>query len=107
MSVAIVICATVLALAGLVFAGWLRWLATTAHERFDPSPVTVDRLVREQVVVTLKTGESFGGVLFEHTDRDLVLRKAHGVGMAEKGENLPVDGELLLYLDDIAYVQKP
>jgi small nuclear ribonucleoprotein (snRNP)-like protein len=72
-----------------------------------PKPTTVDRLLRSKVVVTLKTGESFGGVLWEHDRTALVLRKTYGVGMAEKDTNLPVDGELLLYLVDIAYVQKP
>ena len=70
-------------------------------------PSGIDRLIREQIIVTLKTGEAWQGVLWEDDGRVLVLRNALGLGMAERAENLPVDGELILFVSDIAYAQKP
>lgn len=68
---------------------------------------TVQTRMRSKVVVTLKSGETFGGVLWEHDARAMVLRGAYLIGAAERGESLPVDGELLLYVVDVAYWQKP
>lgn len=67
----------------------------------------IKQRLRRQVVVTLKTGDSFSGVLFEVDSESFVLRKAEALGMAAKGENLTVDGELLVLRADIAYIQLP
>lgn len=102
---------------GLILAALLiGWYETRRALRVDPPPVPdepepepagIERLVRASIVVTMKTGETFSGVLWEETPREIVLRNAKGLGMAERGEPLPVDGELLIFVDDIAYVQKP
>lgn len=73
----------------------------------EPVPSPVERLTRERLIVTLKSGAAFEGVLWEVDDRALVLRSAVALGAAERGENLPVDGELLLFVADVAHVQKP
>jgi hypothetical protein len=102
---------TLAALAMLI--GWyeLRRLTRTpppAEPPPPPEPTGIERLYREPVVVTLKTGESFSGVLFEQNDHDIVLRNAHGLQMASDGrDNLPIDGEVLIFVRDIAYMQKP
>lgn len=77
------------------------------HRPAPALPVGIDRMMRETVIVTLKTGEAWQGVLFEDDSRTIVLRNAFGLGMADRGENLPVDGELILFVVDIAYAQKP
>lgn len=62
---------------------------------------------RKRTVVTLKTGESFSGVLFA-TDREaLVLRSADALGIGENRSNVAVDGEVLILRSDVAYVQLP
>jgi small nuclear ribonucleoprotein (snRNP)-like protein len=72
----------------------------------------VKRLIREhlrkRVIVTLKTGEAFGGVLFSADSEALVLREAvllevNGTDRAAQ----PVDGELLVLRADVAYLQFP
>ena len=70
------------------------------------SKVISSRL-RERVFVTLKTGESFGGVLYSHDDKALVLREAHALGAGERSTDLPLDGELIVLLPDVAYIQRP
>lgn len=69
------------------------------------------RLLRDRtaarVIVTLKSGASFGGVLFAVDDRVWVLREAAAIGAGEHRSNLLVDGELLVLAGDIAYVQVP
>lgn len=64
-----------------------------------------DRLVkgrvRDRVVVTLKSGETFSGVLLDADRSTVVLVRAE----AEPG--VPVDGDLLLRWSEIAYVQRP
>jgi small nuclear ribonucleoprotein (snRNP)-like protein len=72
----------------------------------------VKRLIREhlrkRVIVTLKSGEAFGGVLFSADSEALVLREAvllevNGTDRAAQ----PVDGELLVLRADVAYLQFP
>lgn len=63
--------------------------------------------LRDRVVVTLKTGESFGGILFSHDTKALVLREATALGAGERATDLALDGELIVLLPDVAYIQKP
>jgi len=60
--------------------------------------------MRTDVNVTLKSGDEFQGVLFEQDRRILILRSAtQHLPQAV----IPVDGELLIRWDDVAYIQKP
>lgn len=61
--------------------------------------------LRKAVLISLKTGETFRGVLFEADSEALVLRNCQAVGVAEDRSNLTVDGELLFLRSDIAYMQ--
>lgn len=61
---------------------------------------------RERVVVTTKGGEAFAGVLFSCDNKALVLRSAAAVGAGENQTDLPLDGELIVLLPDVAYIQK-
>jgi small nuclear ribonucleoprotein (snRNP)-like protein len=62
---------------------------------------------REKVVVTLKTGESFAGMLHAADKTALVLRYASAAGAGENATDLPLDGEVICLLADIAYLQRP
>ena len=62
---------------------------------------------REQVLVTLKTGETFAGMLHEADGKALALRYAKAVGAGENATDLPLDGELLVLLADVAFIQRP
>lgn len=70
-----------------------------------------DRLLRERVcdkvVVTLKTGAAFGGVLFKVDDRVLVLRDTQALGAGQNGGPVGVDGELFLSRSDVEFLQRP
>lgn len=68
---------------------------------------TVRRRLRSRMVVTLKTGESFDGVLVEADAEAWVLVQAKALAAGVKNEDLSVDGEILLLTADIAYAQKP
>jgi hypothetical protein len=59
------------------------------------------------VVVTLKTGQSFSGVLYSSDNKALVLRDTAAIGAGERATDLPVDGELIVLLPDVAYIQRP
>lgn len=61
---------------------------------------------RERVVVTLKSGDAFGGVLFSADKSALVLRQADAIGAGENRTDLPLDGELILLLADVAFIQR-
>lgn len=69
------------------------------------SRVIASRL-RERVVVTLKTGDAFSGVLFSHDSKALVLRESEALGAGERRTNLALDGEIIVLLPDVAYIQK-
>lgn len=63
--------------------------------------------LRRRVLVTLKTGDAFDGVLFDADGQALVLRNASQVGVVNRGTPVPVDGEVLVLLEDVAYLQLP
>lgn len=62
---------------------------------------------RERVVVTTKAGESFDGILYSADSAALVLRNAAAVGVGENKTDLPLDGELIVLLADVAFLQRP
>lgn len=66
----------------------------------------VQRRVRDVVVVTLKNGSAFRGVLHDADGRSFVLRDAEVVGNGA-GRPVPVDGELVVARDLVEYFQKP
>jgi hypothetical protein len=63
--------------------------------------------LRTVVVVTLKTGQSFRGVLWD-TDKDVwVLKNTDALSGGASGEDVGLDGELIVLTNDIAYAQRP
>lgn len=62
---------------------------------------------RERIVVTLKSGESFMGVLWSNDSKALVIRQAAAVGAGENRSDLPLDGEVIVLMNDVAYLQRP
>lgn len=66
----------------------------------------VEERLRSSVVVTLESGQSFSGVLWEWDDRVLVLRDAVAHDIPDQG-SVGVDGELLLPSLNVAYLQRP
>lgn len=65
-----------------------------------------DRL-RHRAIVTLKTGDSFVGVLYAVDSEAVVLREAEAIDVDGKGSNAVVDGEVLILRSDLAYLQLP
>lgn len=63
--------------------------------------------LRDRVLVTTKDGPTFDGVLFEADGNVLVLREASAVAAGENKTNLPLDGEIVLMMWDVAYIQRP
>lgn len=57
--------------------------------------------------MTTKAGDSFGGVLYSHDKNAVVLRETRALGAGERSTDLPLDGELILLLPDVAYIQRP
>lgn len=68
---------------------------------------SVSSRLRSRVVVTLKSGAAFDGVLFSADSRAWVLRSAHALGAGEDNGNVPVDGEVVILTDQIEFAQRP
>ena len=85
----------------LAAAGW--WFD---RRRSSIPGLLADRL-RHRSIVTLKSGEAFGGVLFAADDQSVVLREAAALGAGDRGANVVVDGEVLILRGDISYIQLP
>lgn len=86
----------VLSVVVLVLVGVVAW--------WVPGDRLVRRRVRKRLVVTLKTGETIGGVLVDGDRWSYVFRQAQMLG----GDSaVPVDGELIVARADVAYIQKP
>lgn len=58
-------------------------------------------------MVTTKDGAAFSGVLYSYDKSALVLRNAAAVGAGEDKTDLPLDGELIVLLADVAFLQRP
>lgn len=86
----------------LIVAGWL--LFRRAGRAADRA---VRSRLRTRLIVTLKSGDAFDGVLWEADGRVWVLRQANAHGAGGQGEDLTVDGEVLLMVADIQYAQRP
>lgn len=93
--VALVVATTALVLAVQV---WHWWSDRQRSER------ALQGRMRREVIVTLHSGESFSGVLFDRDALVLVLRNAVHL---QPQANVPVDGELLVRWAEVAYVQSP
>jgi small nuclear ribonucleoprotein (snRNP)-like protein len=63
--------------------------------------------LREKFLVTTKDGATFSGVLYAADSQALVLRQAEALGAASDKSNVPLDGEVIVLLSDVAYLQKP
>lgn len=63
--------------------------------------------LREKVLVTTKDGASFSGVLYAADNKALVLRAAEALGAADDRSNVPLDGEVIVLLPDVAFIQRP
>ncbi len=61
--------------------------------------------LRRQVIVTLKDGMAFAGVLFDVDKELVILRNTASIG--DHGERVPVDGEVILERSEIAFLQLP
>lgn len=57
-------------------------------------------------MVTTKDGAAFAGILFSIDTKALVLRDSEAVGAGENKTNLPLDGEIIVLLPDVAYIQR-
>ena len=93
----------------MVLACSAAWRLVRPTPVVAPDPAPRDALssrMRERVVVTCKDGASFVGLLFESDARSLVLRDASAVGAGENRTDLPLDGELVLLLADVSYLQR-
>lgn len=63
--------------------------------------------LRERFLVTTKDGATFSGLLYSEDHRCLVLHDAEAIGTGENKTNLPIDGEIIILLADVAYLQRP
>ncbi len=63
--------------------------------------------LRRRVVLTLKSGEAFSGVLFDADRESVILREAEALGAGARGANVGVDGEVLVLRADVSYMQLP
>jgi small nuclear ribonucleoprotein (snRNP)-like protein len=63
--------------------------------------------LRERVIVTTKAGDAFAGLLYSHDNKALVLRQTEALGVGERKTDIPLDGELIVLLPDVAYIQRP
>lgn len=70
------------------------------------APLTVlDERILDQVVVTLKSGSTFGGILYAEDQGAVVLAKAENI--AADGKKTPADGEIVLLRETIDFIQRP
>jgi small nuclear ribonucleoprotein (snRNP)-like protein len=84
----------------VVLAGAMVALYLAQH-----SPSLLVARQRRRVLVTLKGGDAFAGVLYA-TDREaIVLREAEALAYGAKKENVIVEGELMVLRAEVAYLQ--
>lgn len=89
----------------LVWHEYLPW-----HQPPPPAADHRDEVMKERerqrVVVTMKSGAAYTGVLFVADGSTVLLRES--VVLANDGTDpVPVDGELMLARSDLEYIQCP
>lgn len=62
---------------------------------------------RRRVVATLRDGQTFSGVLVDHDSEALVLAEATASAAGPGGRDVPADGQVVLYVEQVAYLQFP
>jgi small nuclear ribonucleoprotein (snRNP)-like protein len=62
---------------------------------------------RRTVIVTLKSGHSFRGVLFDSDLAALALRNAEALGAGTSAGPVPVDGEVVILSSEVEFIQRP
>jgi small nuclear ribonucleoprotein (snRNP)-like protein len=95
-----VIVASAVILAALVLLLTVTLARTSSRDRL------VRHRMREKVIVTMKSGEAFMGVLTDADGRSFVLRDAKAL-TDSSARPVPVDGELVLDRAQIDYMQRP
>lgn len=68
--------------------------------------VLVRRQMRRQVVLELRSGETFRGVVLAVDGRSITLGSVESL-IATQTEPVPVDGELLIPRGDVKFMQRP
>lgn len=71
----------------------------------DPLGSVLTNRLRSAVVVTLKSSETYRGVLYEADSHALVLRNTEA--LSTDGSRLIVDGELVILRGDVSVIQRP
>lgn len=74
---------------------------------FDRTGYVLRQTVKQRVIVTLKTGEGFDGLLFWADGKTWELVQAKALGVGERGADVPVNGTLLIPAENVAYCQRP
>jgi small nuclear ribonucleoprotein (snRNP)-like protein len=98
---ALLVCLTSIELAWLLRP---RPQPVVAHEPERVASVLDERLL-EYVVVTLKSGTTFGGVLYVEDAGAVVLAKAEHI--KRDGTKVPADGEIVVLRGDVDFIQRP
>lgn len=94
-----------IALVGLLVAAGLELVRIDRLGRPDDDPLELRHAHR--TVVTLRSGETFAGDLFDTGPRSIVLRNAVAITGDQDAPRITVDGELLLLRSEILYLQIP
>jgi small nuclear ribonucleoprotein (snRNP)-like protein len=108
----VIVAVVVLAALAVMLAGGLTRVLTIDRQLRGQlqDETQADRLLRERlrqkVLVTLLSGEAFGGVLWEVDRQSFLLRDAKPMTDAS-ARPVPIDGELGLPRDQIHYWQRP
>lgn len=63
--------------------------------------------LRTRVLVTTKSGATFAGIFYQQDRHAIVLREAVAVGAADDRSDVPLDGEIILLVPDVDYIQRP
>lgn len=70
-----------------------------------PPPDILASRVRREAIVTLKTGDAFRGVVNEQDQRAIVLCSASLVDPQSDSKYVAANGEVVILVADIAYLQ--
>jgi small nuclear ribonucleoprotein (snRNP)-like protein len=88
----------------VVLSALLVAAVVTAFVLWVRSASALQSRMRSDVIVTLKTGASFAGVLYERDALVMVLRQAVDL---QPNNPVPIDGELLVRWAEVDFVQLP
>lgn len=83
----------------------MAYTAGFADARRDATPDIPTARLKKRVIIKTKSGDGFRGIWWERDNEAIVLRDAEHIQPATDKQFVPADGEIVVLVAEVAYIQ--